>query len=219
MPSTTRRSREREATRGRILDAARELFVARGVDATTMRAIAERLECTAPAIYHHFTDKQSLLRELVTEDIGVLGAAFLRLGEIADPVDRLVRLGLAYVRFGLDHPEHYRLLFMTPGAKRDLPGDMAPAAHESPERDAYGILHATVSEIIRGGRFHGDFGDADRVSQMYWAAVHGLVSLHLVFAEDRWIAWRDVGTSAERMLGALVTGMMASGERRTANND
>lgn len=34
-----------------------------------MRAIAERLECTAPAIYHHFADKQRPLRELVTQDI------------------------------------------------------------------------------------------------------------------------------------------------------
>lgn len=218
MPSKDRRSREREATRGRILDVARELFVARGVEATTMRAIAERLRCTAPAIYHHFDDKQALLRELVTEDIGVLGAAFQRLGGIADPVDRLVRLGGAYVRFGLDHPEHYRLLFMTPGAKRERPGDPPREPPDSPESDAYGILHATVREAIASGRFRGDYGDADRVSQIYWAAVHGLVSLHLVFAEDGWIEWRDVETSAERMLAALVDGMTASSEQRTANS-
>ena len=208
MPSKSRRSRERQATRDRILDAARELFVERGVEATTMRAIAERLECTAPAIYHHFADKQSLLRELVTQDIGALGAVFQRLGGVVDPVDRLVRLGLAYVRFGLDHPQHYRLLFMTPGAKRELPGEAPVVPPDSPESDAYGILHATVSEIIRSGRFHGDFGDTDRVSQIYWAAVHGLVSLHMVFAEDRWIEWRDVETSAERMLASLVPGMI-----------
>ena len=178
-----------------------------GVD-RPVAAIAERLECTAPAIYHHFADKQSLLRELVTQDIGALGAVFQRLGGVVDPVDRLVRLGLAYVRFGLDHPQHYRLLFMTPGAKRELPVEAAVVPIETPESDAYGILHATVSEIIRGGTFHGDFGDAERVSQIYWAAVHGLVSLHMVFAEDRWIEWRDVETSAERMLAALVSGMM-----------
>lgn len=208
MPSQSRRSRERQATRDRILDAARALFVERGVEATTMRAIAERLECTAPAIYHHFADKQSLLRELVTQDIGALGAVFQQLGGVADPVERLVKLGMAYVRFGLDHPQHYQLLFMTPGAKRELPGEATAAIHESPESDAYGILHATMREIIRDGRFHGDFGDPDRVSQIYWAAVHGLVSLHMVFAEDQWIEWRDVETSAERMLGGLVRGMV-----------
>lgn len=210
MPSKSRRSRERQATRDRILDAARELFVERGVEATTMRAIAERLECTAPAIYHHFADKQSLLRELVTQDIGALGASFQQLREVADPVGRLIKLGMAYVRFGLEHPQHYRLLFMTPGAKRNAPGDTTHV-ERNPESDAYGILHATVSEIIRRGTFHGDFGDADRVSQIYWAAVHGLVSLHMVFAEDRWIEWRDVETSAERMLAALVDGMMDDG--------
>ncbi len=207
MSSESRRRRERQATRDRILDVARELFVERGVEATTMRAIAERLECTAPAIYHHFADKQALLRELVTQDIGALGALFQRLGGVADPIERLGKLGMAYVRFGLEHPQHYRLLFMTPGAKRELPAETHRELHDSPESDAYGILHATVSECIRSGRFHGDFGDADRVSQIYWAAVHGLVSLHMVFAEDQWIEWRDVETSAERMLGALVEGM------------
>lgn len=208
MPSKTRRTREREATHDRILDVARELFVERGVEATTMRAIAERLECTAPAIYHHFADKQSLLRELVTQDIGALGASFVRLAAVADPVERLIKLGMAYVRFGLEHPQHYRLLFMTPGAKRDHPDDHAEQVERNPESDAYGIVRATVAEAIQAGRFRGDYGDPERVSQICWAATHGLISLHMVFAEDAWIEWRDVETSAERMLAALVDGMM-----------
>jgi|CXWL01.1.fsa_nt_gi AcrR family transcriptional regulator len=208
MPSKSRRTREREATHDRILDAARELFVERGVEATTMRAIAERLECTAPAIYHHFADKQSLLRELVTQDLGALGAVFQRLGAVADPVERLIKLGLAYVRFGLEHPQHYRLLFMTPGAKRETPGDTTHPVERNPESDAYGIVRTTVTEAIQAGRFAGQYGDPERVSQICWAAAHGLISLHMVFAEDAWIEWRDVETSAERMLGALVKGMM-----------
>ncbi len=208
MPSKRRRTREREATHDRILDAARELFVERGVEATTMRAIADRLECTAPAIYHHFADKQSLLRELVTQDIGALGASFQRLREVADPVERLIKLGMAYVRFGLEHPQHYRLLFMTPGAKRDIGGDGIGRIERHPESDAYGIVRATVTEAIQAGRFHGLYGDPERVSQLCWASVHGLISLHAVFADDAWIEWRDVETSAERMLAALVDGMM-----------
>lgn len=174
-----------------------------------MRAIAERLEYTAPAIYHHFADKQSLLRELVTQDLGALGTVFQRLADVADPVERLVRLGVAYVHFGLEHPQHYRLLFMTPGAKHEIRDDVSCVAMPQPEGDAYGILHATVTEATRAKRFREGYGDPDRVSQICWAAVHGLVSLHMVFVEDSWIEWRDVETSAQRMLEALVKGMEA----------
>ncbi len=207
MGSKERRDRERQDTRDRILDTARLLFVERGVGATTMRAIAERLEYTAPAIYHHFADKDALLRELVTNDLRQLGAAFARLENIDDSVERIRRLGLTYVRFGLDHPQHYRLLFMTPEAKAGLEHEVHGEMEETPEQDAYLILHATVTEAIGQGRLGPGYHDPDRVAQICWAVVHGIVSLHVVFAEQEWIQWRDVETTAERMLDALVAGM------------
>lgn len=191
------------------MDAARALFVERGVEATTMRAIADRLEYTAPAIYHHFADKDALLRELVVGDLRRLGTAFARLDRIDDPVERMRRLGLTYVRFGLEHPQHYRLLFMTPEAKAGIDHEVHCEIETTPEQDAYLILHATVVDAIAAGRMGPGYQDADRVAQICWAAVHGLVSLHVVFAEQSWIEWKDVETSAERMLDALVAGMVA----------
>jgi len=57
-----RRERERKAVRKKILDAARELFVAEGYDAVTMRRIAETIEYSPTAIYFHFKDKETLIR-------------------------------------------------------------------------------------------------------------------------------------------------------------
>jgi AcrR family transcriptional regulator len=207
MGSKERRDREKHDTRERILDAARELFIEVGIEATTMRAIADRLEYTAPAIYHHFADKDALIRELMAGDLRRLGSAFSRLDQIADPVERVRRLGLTYVRFGLEHPQHYRLLFMTPGAKDGLDDQIHCELAQTPEQDAYQILHATVSEAIAAGRFGPHYRDADRVAQVCWAAVHGLVSLHVVFCCQTWIEWKDVETSAERMLDAMIVGM------------
>src|SRR5688500_15821418 len=96
-----------------ILDAARELFVERGVEAVTMRAVAERIEYTPTAIYHHFRDKHTLLVELCVTDFRRLGHVFQRLGRVADPIDRLRHFGNAYVEFGLANPSHYRFMFMT----------------------------------------------------------------------------------------------------------
>jgi AcrR family transcriptional regulator len=59
-----RREREKQATRQLILDAARELLVEGGAEALTMRALAERIEYSATAIYAHFADKEALVTEL-----------------------------------------------------------------------------------------------------------------------------------------------------------
>lgn len=61
------RARTGFATRGRILEAARELFAAHGFDRTSMRAIARRLDLTDPALYYHFHSKRELLEALVHE--------------------------------------------------------------------------------------------------------------------------------------------------------
>ena len=74
-----RRTREREETRSRILDAAREMFVQDGIEAVTMREIAKRIEYTPTAIYHHFRDKQALIEELCLIDFRGLAQAFQKI--------------------------------------------------------------------------------------------------------------------------------------------
>src|SRR5919108_4631182 len=106
--SRERRTREREETRERILDAARQMFVRKGYEATTMRAIADKIEYTPTAIYHHFRSKDALLTELASSDFRALAAAFQKIGRIEDPIERLVRVGDAYVSFALEHPMQYQ---------------------------------------------------------------------------------------------------------------
>src|SRR6218665_2559783 len=85
--SLARRERQKAETRQAILDAARELFVADGVEATTMRAIAARIGYTPTAIYHHFRDKDALIMELCMADFTALGTALYSIGRIEDTVE------------------------------------------------------------------------------------------------------------------------------------
>src|SRR5687767_9483166 len=94
-----RKQRERDDTRGRILDAARELFISEGYDGVSMRRIADRIEYSATAIYFHFRDKDTLIRELVDNDFLVLAEQFAGAAVIADPVERLRATGRAYAEF------------------------------------------------------------------------------------------------------------------------
>ena len=75
MGSKERRERERDAVRTKILDAARELFVAHGYGGVSMRAIADKIEYSPTVVYKHFEDKEALITgTLVSELDGAFGS-------------------------------------------------------------------------------------------------------------------------------------------------
>ena len=208
MASKDRREREREETRGKILEAAREMFVANGVEAVTMRAIAERIEYTPTAIYHHFRDKNALITELVQRDFAALARKFASVGRIDDPVERVRRFGQGYVDFALEHPSHYRFMFMTPESRFGGLGEDGNDAGVT----AYAFLRDTVAECIATGRFRPEYDDVELVAQMLWAAVHGVASLHITKKGDGWFDWRDAQQTSGLMCAAMFAGMLRPGD-------
>jgi len=208
VPSLERRQRERVQTRQKILDAARRMFVQRGYEATTMRAIAAKIGYTPTAIYHHFEDKEALVAELSTLDFRAFAQALQDIGAVADPVERLRRTGRAYVAFGVANPMHYQFLFMTRRPK-ESPNR---TAQRDPGEDAYGFLRQTCADAIAAGRLRPEFSDADEVAQMAWGAMHGLVALHIAKVDDPWIPWRNVTETAARACDALLRGLVREPE-------
>jgi AcrR family transcriptional regulator len=55
------------ATRQRILEAARQLFVAKGFDATTTRDIADAAEIATGTLFNYFATKEAVLASLAAE--------------------------------------------------------------------------------------------------------------------------------------------------------
>ena len=173
-----RREREREEVRHKILDAARELFVSEGYEKVTMRRIAEAIEYSPTAIYLHFEDKDDLVLALCREDFGRLLGVFEKAELPRDPVDRIRQLGLAYARFGLQNPNHYRFMFMTARAPEHKPEATDPG-HQS-----FGFLRAAVSEAIESGAFVKS--DPDTVAEVLWASIHGAMALLISVRPDCW---------------------------------
>jgi AcrR family transcriptional regulator len=205
MGTRERREREREETRDKILDAAREMFAENGIDAVTMRAIADRIEYTPTAIYHHFRDKQALIEELCERDYRALAHHFQRIGRIDDPVERLRVIGLAYADFALTYPNHYRFMFMTPKVAKHTE---AGADKADPSEDAYEMLRQTVADGIAAGRYRPDFSDVDQLAQIAWATVHGVVSLHIAKGDAADIKWADPRETVRLACEALHRGIM-----------
>jgi AcrR family transcriptional regulator len=202
-----RKQRERDDTRGRILDAARELFISEGYDGVSMRRVAEKVEYSATAIYFHFRDKDTLIRELVDNDFLTLAEQFTGASAIADPVERLRATGRAYADFGLTHPNHYRLMFMTP-TEQQRKSDDSGLEHGNPEEDAYAFLKSIVVEAIAQGRFREQFNNPELTAQTVWAGVHGVISLEIAKCNDDWIDWEPVRQRIEVMVDLLIEGLL-----------
>ncbi len=206
MGTKERREREREEIRGKILDAARELFVQEGYDAVTMRRIAERIEYSATAIYLHFKDKRAVLIALCDADFLRLAGELQKIGRVEDPIERMRLSGRAYVRFALENPNHYRWMFMTPHPELD-PKDSGIRVG-NPEEDAWAFLRGTVAEAIEAGLLRSELTDPDLVAQAVWGSVHGVVSLHIAKCNDDWVDWRPPAEVAELLMDATIRGLV-----------
>ena len=204
--SLARRERQKAETRQAILDAARDLFVTDGVEATTMRAIAARIGYTPTAIYHHFRDKDSLIVELCMADFTSLGQAMYKIGRIEDPVERLRRMGMAYTDFALDNPSQYRFMFMTSLKQPMLDG--FGNVMKSPDEDAYGFLLQTVTEGIEQGLYRPELNDPPELAQMFWGGIHGIISLWFTHCNDPHIVFRDPRETVRTMCDAMIRGSL-----------
>lgn len=189
MPPKPKSELQRQEMRSAILDAARELFVERGLEAVTMREIARRIGYSATALYLHFKDKEALIRALCDTDFLSLARELQAIERIPDPIERLRLLGLGYVKFAMTYPNHYRLLFMTP----QLPCDAEQTTLETgnPEQDAYAHLLHMVCEAHAAGLFRSDLDNPELIAQTLWAGLHGVCALQIAKSNDCWVQWQS----------------------------
>ena len=74
-------------------------------DDVSIRSVATAVGVTAPSIYLHFADKQELISAVVVDVFEELDRAMVAASaSVEDPLERLKAMGLAYVRFAIDHP-------------------------------------------------------------------------------------------------------------------
>ena len=196
-----RREREKQALRQEILSAARELFANEGYESVSMRKIAEKIEYSPTTIYLYFRDKQEVVQEICRETFALLTK---RLDEVlaapGDPVERL-KTGLrAYVEFGLEHPDHYRVSLMMPCT--DCEEAPREKFEESEGAEAFKCLTRSVSECVQAGRIANS--DILAVSQVLWVSIHGLVSLLITHGDH--FPWIERNRLIEMTIGTVVQG-------------
>jgi AcrR family transcriptional regulator len=212
MPPKPKTDAERHQLRTLIIDAARELFVSKGVDAVTMREIAKRIDYSATSIYSHFADKEAVLRAICDTDFLALATSLKNMMQIADPVERMRALGRGYAAFALTHPNHYRLMFMT--AHAPINPDDSSLQQNSAEQDAYFQLKTVVSDVFKAGHFRADLKDMDLIAQTIWAGVHGVCSLQISMSCDKWVNWTDISARLQLMQEVMMRGLLRENIRQ-----
>jgi AcrR family transcriptional regulator len=203
---------EVRAFRARAVRAATKLFAAQGYEGVTMRAIAEELGTSPMAPYRYFANKAeifALVRAAAMNELVDRYAPELH-GDAA-PVVRLVRVRDAYVRFALENPEQYRILFELPDGEKEYPEAVA-----ADRRALDSILECAQLAIDNGL----GYGSPLLVAHVMWALVHGLVSLHLAGKLKRGLSLQELllrtqalGLDAQR--GATKTAAPRSSKPRS----
>jgi len=187
--------------RAALLDEAAAMIAEAGTESVTMRALGDRLGVSRAAAYRHFEDKDALLVAVAASGFRRLSERLQKIGAGApqSSLDRARRMGEEYVRFALENPAHYRLMY----------GKEAMGRQNLPElRDAGSDLFEQLVEVIRAYQESGGIKRQDPRAQAYvaWSAVHGLASLLI---EGQIMSTVDVDALIRQTTQTVLDGMRA----------
>lgn len=175
MSIADRKVREKENLKKLILNGAKKLFVEKGIEHTTIRNIADEIDYSIGTVYVYFKDKNAILHELHTEGFKQLGGDFKELFSIQNPMERLKIMGKLYIKFALENPEMYDLMF-----NMKAPIEFLDAVHQEEWNEGKGtfdVLNSTVKECIEKGFFKDH--NQEPLSFMIWSLVHGMCCLEI----------------------------------------
>jgi AcrR family transcriptional regulator len=161
-----RRARERAARRQLIVTTARTLAEAEGWDAVTTRRLSTEIEYSQPVLYKHFAGMEQIADAIAIEGFGELAEVIRAARSGAGAAsDALTRIAHAYLDFARANPAVYDAMFTRATALRF-------AAEETPPQ-----LAAAFAELHHAVALVADEPDADTLTEVFWAALHGLVTL------------------------------------------
>jgi AcrR family transcriptional regulator len=182
MSIVERKERHKESLRQEILDASREILLAKGYSYLSMRRIAERIEYSPTTIYLYFRNKDDILYHLCVEALErqfeVLSAAGC---DQLTPFLRLRAALRAYIDFGLTEPDRYKITYMA-----DLSPYVSTASILEQGSVADKLIELMCHRVKDVLAESGCERDVESVFQALWAHCHGMVSLLIGHPDFPW---------------------------------
>ena len=184
-------------TRDEILRAAREVVLDKGIDSFSLREVARRVDYSPAGLYEYFSGREEILEELAQLAMDGLSRA-MNESAAENPENRLLAIGLGYIRFGIEHSQDYLLLFTRKRSHRS-------ALQSAPdEGNPYMIVAEAVRTRLAESKRHlsGEIEEAHAFG--YWALAHGQVMLRLTHLKN---FDADFELAAEHTLQAYIDGL------------
>jgi AcrR family transcriptional regulator len=180
--------------RDRLRDVAASLFARRGREGFTMRDLARKLGVSPMTPYRYFKDKDAILAAIRARAFNRFAVALE--AACAGPGDASScarAAGEAYIRFALDDPTSYKLMF-------DLSQDDSkyPELAKAAER-ARLTLTRHIRPLVEQGLLE---GDPDLIGHVFWTVLHGALMLKLAGKLDR-----DFRAIVDEAFRALTAGL------------
>jgi AcrR family transcriptional regulator len=158
--------------RSAIIDAARDMIVAGGIEALSLRRLARQLGVTAPALYGYVHSKQDLLGAIAEAEVERLAGRFTDVDD-ADPIDRIRAHSRAYITYARENPELFQVMLLAPPA---LPDSGLPAESAAPSTTmAFSTASGAIEDAIAAGTIETD--DPQMVALMLWSGAHGVATV------------------------------------------
>lgn len=158
--------------REKLCDAAARMFAERGQDGFTMRELASELGVSPMTPYRYFHDKDEILAA-VRARIFVQFAVTLEQAYAVpgDAGDRAQSAGEAYVRFALENPASYKLMFDMSQPENGKYPELSQAADRARK-----TMTRHIPSMIEAGMLE---GDPEIIGHVFWVILHGVVTLQL----------------------------------------
>jgi AcrR family transcriptional regulator len=185
--------------RGEILEAAKRLFIEEGFANATMRRIAGEVGVSPTALYLHFADKEAILQAIADDYFSELLVKLQETRALEGPPLTRLRAGLrAYLEFGLERVDEYRLTFQSRVIRAATP----ICAENDVAEMSFQVLEHTVEDLVAAGVFRA--GDTVTIAETIWCCLHGLTSA-LIDLTDRVATPHDA--LIESVIDTVVTGL------------
>ncbi|KPA21687.1 DNA-binding transcriptional repressor FabR [Shimia sp. SK013] len=180
--------------RSKIAKQALAIYRAEGFDAVSMRRLAKEVGCAPMTIYAHFEGKHDILRYLWADVLADMSSEIQgKLERIDAPAERLQMAAQTFVSYWVDHPDHFRLVFMSNDVTRS---DVSTFVMDEETLAHFQMFSDLVQDILQ---------NESNVKASTDTLISGMIGIALCLNTIRDYPWTDVKMMTDRLLRSTIS--------------
>ena len=179
--------------RSKIAKQALRIYRAEGFGAVSMRRLAKEVGCAPMTIYAHFEGKQDILRYLWADVLADMSDEIQeKLKPIVAPVERLQMAARTFVSYWVDHPDHFRLVFMSNDVTRS---DVTTFVKDDKTLGHFQMFTDLVQVVLQNN---------SNVKASTDTLISGMIGIALCLNTIRDYPWADATMMTDRLLKSTI---------------